>query len=608
MASKSQETTKNNNLEPPTEKAPLLFQKEQVALMGGDFVAEEQSSDGDGEFRVESLQHRTNALETFIHLLKGYIGAGMLSLPWAVSQLGVVGGVLGIWTLSWWSSHNCYTVVSIKRYMERTTTTTTSTEDYLNPTNTTADDQNSETSSNITYPHLGEWAYGVEFQKYTTACIIVQQLAVCTVYVSFVGENVQAVLHSLHLPASHVQVMSMALPAILLLSWIPSLKLLAPVMAVGTALLLVSLTALGVIVEEEWDSRPPEPPAVVLSKVPVALSMILYSYEGICIILPVQSAMKQPSKFGAVFVFTMVVVAMLYAIVGVTCVYAFGNVTSGSLTAFLLDRNDNERIAMLVNIANAAVSFSVLLTFPLTIFPAVELLGIIAVENSNSVFAKCMRGGRAVEKHGDEDSLEAFEPLPPLPEDDIASIDSLPTEHYYEQQDDFQSHAHSDVASASSGVTFSSTRWAFNVPGDSLQLRSFLVLLTYIIAVVVPNVQALISLAGAVAGSSTALLIPPLLELAWIEHLEHSEQAQEKNPTTPVPTASPHVIRMQNRNNKQKRGRRKGRWTSGNYWKDKTKCYVLIVLGAIFMAIGTFASISDIVNLYMHGENVNGGN
>ena len=66
------------------------------------------------------------------------------------------------------------------------------------------------------------------------------------------------------------------------------------------------------------------------------------------------------------------------------------------------------------------------------------------------------------------------------------------------------------------------------MPGDSPLLRASLVLLTYLVAVVVPNVQSLISLAGALAGSSTALLIPPALELAYLRHLERDGEDDGK--------------------------------------------------------------------------------
>jgi len=306
----------------------------------------------------------------------------------------------------------------------------------------------------------------------------VQQLAVCTVYVSFVGENLQAVLRYLDFPASHVQVMSMALPVILLLSWIPSLKLLAPVMAVGTTLLVLTLGALGVIIGMQWDDRPEEPPQMVFTKAPLALCAIIYSYEGICIILPVESAMERPSKFGPVFVSTMALVAVLYAIFGTICITTFGNVTSGSLTAFLLDSfgDENESITGWVNVANTAVSFSVLLTFPLTIWPALELLS-ISVANSTSRLARCLRGGKEPEKEGDP--LAAFEPLPSLPEDGVASIvdDSTPFEHLYEPEG--ENHQEELEAASASGVSSSMVSAILpemTMPGDSLQLRSLLVL------------------------------------------------------------------------------------------------------------------------------------
>jgi solute carrier family 36 (proton-coupled amino acid transporter) len=85
------------------------------------------------------------------------------------------------------------------------------------------------------------------------------------------------------------------------------------------------------------------------------------------------------------------------------------------------------------------------------------------------------------------------------------------------------------------------------------------------VAVAIPNVQSLISLAGALAGSSTALLIPPALELAGLR----LEQQQ--------PGAVP---------------------TGGNHQWAVHRCYLLLMGGFIFMLIGTIASIADILHAY----------
>jgi proton-coupled amino acid transporter len=100
------------------------------------------------------------------------------------------------------------------------------------------------------------------------------------------------------------------------------------------------------------------------------------------------------------------------------------------------------------------------------------------------------------------------------------------------------------------------------------------------VAVTVTNVQALTSLVGALAGSSTALLIPPMLELAWIEH--------KKDDST---------VAVVNDNDEQK--------CFGiipAYWLDKTKCYILLVLGFLFFAIKTYSSMVDIVRIYQSGK------
>ena len=146
--------------------------------------------------------------------------------------------------------------------------------------------------TNLTFPDVGEWAYGNKFQSYVSACVCTQQLAICTVFISFIGENLLAVLDRLNLTGfidSHIGVMTLCLPCVLSLSFLPSMKRLAPVMALGTILLALCVALLGVIMGKEWDSRPDELPPLHVPQMPLAACAILYSYEGICLILPIVS-------------------------------------------------------------------------------------------------------------------------------------------------------------------------------------------------------------------------------------------------------------------------------------------------------------------------------
>jgi proton-coupled amino acid transporter len=248
----------------------------------------------------------TTYSQTIIHLIKGYIGCGILSLPWAVSQLGIPLGCGCILAMSLWTSYNCWTVVKLKRFIEKQTEpmtllrtvtddvgkadllflTTTTMAMTTGTTATTTNNTNSldgnasshrqsgvlsttqsahgsvasSTATNITYPDVGAWAYGVDFQYYVAICICTQQLAICTVFVSFVGENLYAVLAFLHphnpIVANHQAVITAVIPVLLILSFLPSLKSLAPVMVVGTVFLMAGFASLGVIGTAEWETRP----------------------------------------------------------------------------------------------------------------------------------------------------------------------------------------------------------------------------------------------------------------------------------------------------------------------------------------------------------------
>lgn len=118
-----------------------------------------ENTEGDGD-------SQTTVFQTFVHLVKGYIGPGMLSLPWAVSRLGTGCGFVMIISMCAWLSYNSWTVVRVKRYIEhqrnRVPDASAVEHNGQDPIQTST----KESPESITYPVLGKWSYGNMFETF----------------------------------------------------------------------------------------------------------------------------------------------------------------------------------------------------------------------------------------------------------------------------------------------------------------------------------------------------------------------------------------------------------------------------------------------------------
>ena len=505
---------------------------------------DDHSNDDDDDIDddLAASSSKTTSTQTFIHLLKGYVGPGCLSLPWAISQMGFLFGTLVIALVSFWTSYNCYTIVKIKRYIERSNKDMDNEQQPI-----TADEGGSRmkkstsasslASSALTYPDIGEWAFGETFEQFISTAVCVQQLSVCTVFFSFIGENIHAVGQLLpgHVPlllSSHVGVMTVALPFIMVLTFIRSLKALTPVIVIASILLFTGFGLIGYTIFAVWEDRPSDAIEIQWPSVPLAVCAVLYSYEGICLILPIESSMKHPKQFKQVFGSAMSCVAVIFALFGNICVYSFGAVNNGSITAFLLEKyKDDNHLIVFFMITNTVVSISVLFTYPLQLFPTLELLGPKLTKFIWKLTHKGEVNHPEENNFDDEYDLTGFERMPTLPEHGEASLsshDNARISEYNTTTNDDGNQIYGGFEPYNNRVSKDEIRTSLisnitealseQIMGDSLALRMILVFATYLVAVIIPNVQALISLAGAVAGSSTALLIPPMLELALVEH------------------------------------------------------------------------------------------
>jgi len=800
--------------------------------------------------------------QTVIHLVKGYIGCGILSLPWAISQLGIPVGLLAIVFMSLWSSYNCWTVVKIKQYLERTQTIhndNNNTDDESVSSDDDDDDYSgrsrisrrtsdiSMASSNITYPDVGEWAHGIEFQKYISICICAQQLAICTVFISFVSENLSASLKFFDVPThigllhlNHISVGAMILPIILGLSCgLPTVKSMAPFMVCAFVLMISGFASLGYIGYLKWDDRPTSltiddggdsnelglPTFQFDKNAPMALCGILYSFEGICIILPVENSMikydntnttatitntnnqrrkrqrKYYHSFQMAFIISMIIITLLLCTMAGMGVYVFGTVTNGSITAFLLDEyKDSTEIQFWVMFSNVLVTISIIFSYPLMLYPAIECIAptyhewTVNIKRKYNHFWTSIRLAQErnqnrrnshhhrnnLNRNNDDDSnsssstnsrlddessgfntfntcktseeddgtnhdesgvnnknedndnendnsedqnLAEFERMVGIPEHKVASVRSLkslllPKSTYPHDSDtnnnnegikstsagaaavNDDDNETADTGEATDGggldgsaslshyssVTYPrqslvdgeddeddaddgnnnntrrsnnnrrgravSTAFTWHVPGDSPYFRAVIVMGTYCIAMLVPNVQSLVAVVGAVTGSSTALLIPPILELAYIRHLEtlqerrirkhktppleseweggpskalkrtllessYSQQSQSSpssssqsqtmhtNIYQPRHRSHPNNNSNTNTNTRSKRERRNNntnrthrRRKKKKYFFEKILSWFLLILGSIFALIGSYFSIRDIIQSY----------
>jgi len=351
----------------------------------------------------------------------------------------------------------------------------------------------------VTYSDLGERAYGQGFRLLVSIAQCTQQLAICTVYFSFIADNVRAVLHrALGVDINVRVLMVVTLPFMIFLSLLKDLKVLAPFSKWGVVLMSVAVLMVAGVMITDWGLDVPledrdDTTRIRWPKAPEALCAVLYSYEGINLILPVESAMARPDAFHGIYYCAMVNVFVVFASMGALSVMAFGIVDDGSITAFLMkEMGQGETLGLVFSyLANLAVSATVVLTYPLQLFPCVLLLSQEKVRRGggkSNIEKASLLENEIEEVYADEDYALQDAPSK-TPPDKL-----LPAQQ-----------TQRDMESPPSN----------KLEGDSSTRRVLLVLGTFVVAACITDVQKLISLAGAMAGSMTALIVPPLLAIRY---------------------------------------------------------------------------------------------
>ncbi|CAH0703678.1 unnamed protein product [Spodoptera exigua] len=306
------------------------------------------------------VDHPTTNLETFLHLMKGSLGTGILAMPKAFSNAGYVVGSVGtvvIGVLCTYCIHilidSCY--VLCKRRKVPSLSYTAAAEAAL-----------------LEGP---DWckACAPYAAHVVNAFLLVYQIGTCCVYVVFVSENIYFVLTKhFGIEITVLQVMLCILLPLVLINWVRDLKYLAPFSAIANAVTIVSFGIILYYIFRETPTLEGKVPAGKLANFPLFFGTVLFALEAIGVILPLENEMKTPrdfvGKFG-VLNCSMISIIVLYVGMGLFGYLQYGDESEGSITLNLPSGQE-----VLANVVQCLLAFAIFITHGLACYVAIDIL------------------------------------------------------------------------------------------------------------------------------------------------------------------------------------------------------------------------------------------
>ncbi|XP_049867849.1 proton-coupled amino acid transporter-like protein pathetic isoform X1 [Pectinophora gossypiella] len=274
------------------------------------------------------LEHPTSNFDTLIHLLKGNIGTGILAMPDAFKNAGLIFGVFGTLLMGAICTHCMHILVECSHelcirnqrpalsFSEVVEDAVASGPVFLRP-------------------------YAKKMKNVVNVFLVITQLGFCCVYFLFVATNLQDTIPLSH--KTHLGVycyLALLFPAMFVLTMLKNLKYLTPV-----SLIAAIMTAWGLVITFYYILQDLPRTSTVKSfaswrQLPLYFGTAIYAFEGIGVVLPLENNMKTPEDFGGwagVLNTGMVIVAALYTAIGFFGYLKYGNHVRGSITLNLPD-------------------------------------------------------------------------------------------------------------------------------------------------------------------------------------------------------------------------------------------------------------------------------
>ncbi|XP_018054087.1 PREDICTED: proton-coupled amino acid transporter-like protein pathetic [Atta colombica] len=312
-------------------------------------------------FEHRDKQHATSDLGSLAHLLKSSLGTGILAMPHAIKNGGLVFGGIGTIIIGFICAHCVHILVRTSHILCRRTKT---------PQMTYAE---TAYAAFLCGPKpLRRWANISKIFVNTALCAT--YVGGSCVYVVFVSRSLQQIVNYNTDKNLDIELFIYSLiPALVLLGQVRDLKYMVPFSALANIFMITgfSITLYYIFSNSNLHSFSNNKLFASVEQLPRFFATVIFAIEGIGVVMPVANNMKYPHHFlgcPSVLNITMTIVVSLYAMMGVFGFLAFGEDVQPSIT---LSLPTNEIPAQVVK---GLIALAVLFTYGLQLFVPLEIM------------------------------------------------------------------------------------------------------------------------------------------------------------------------------------------------------------------------------------------
>lgn len=316
-------------------------------------------------------------IKIFGNIFISFIGAGVLGLPYAFKEAGVLEGCIVLCFVGLLSFRGMMLLIKSKQYVSKDNISRIK----LTPVNSADEDQvellektRSCPQHEINYGELVQIAYGDRGKNIVDAAIGISQIGFCCAYLIFISENVAHYWHGLdegEEAADHLKlpILILMLPGLICLTLFRKLHKLSIFSLFADFANVFAYLVVFWFDFEHAGKITIHPKEMDLQGLPFFTGVAIYCYEGAGMILALEASIAKDYRSRFKFIFSLSIFAMtaLYILFGVCGYLSFGQETHAIITLNL----PTGPMPMMVK---GCLCFSLFFTYPIMMFPVVEIL------------------------------------------------------------------------------------------------------------------------------------------------------------------------------------------------------------------------------------------